>query len=436
MSEEKLILEAQFDRSLVREGGKSVRYLCLTVTAPPPVKSNTPRPPLNLALVVDASGSMGGAPLKAAKAAANGVIDGLKDSDFLSVVSFAEDVVVHLDRVKANNKRSARSSIEGIECRGMTNLSGGWLKGAECVASKMDKSPGYHNHVVLLSDGHANRGILEPDILEKHANELRKRHVFTSTVGIGDSYSSTQMEALAEFGGGRMHDAEVPQEIIEVVLGELSELSRCVVDNVELSLVCPPGVKLQNISRFPTVMNSNVLRTSLGSLGPSQQKLTVFRITTPKGDSGDTLQFIANATATSADSSRVLNSSTVVAALTFAQQHRNCGQSGNADVALKTARVWQAAVVRRAVEINRHENFDELEQFLDHEIFFFAKYCAGLPGTSQLVSELVQLRDIADRGWDERSRKDIHITTYQSIHGYKDLRSTQREHWSTRLKES
>ena len=71
-----LQLAAGFDRALIRRGGDSVRFLVVDVTAPTVEAEKTPavsRAPLNLALVIDASGSMQGTPIAAAKEAARRV---------------------------------------------------------------------------------------------------------------------------------------------------------------------------------------------------------------------------------------------------------------------------------------------------------------------------------------------------------------------------
>lgn len=428
-----LEVHGSFDRLLIRERGQSVRYLVVDVVAPELDNAKSKRPPLNVAMVIDASGSMGGPPLVTSKKAVDSVCKGLKDGDVLSVVSFAEDVRVHVDAVELrSNRREALDAIEAIQSRGLTDLAGGWLKGAECVAKAMEKRANLHNHVVLLSDGHANKGIVEPLILEGHADELRKRHVYTSTVGIGNGYSSTQLEALAEFGGGRMHDAESPDEIFEVVVGELSELSRCVTDNVELILTFPVGCKVNNVSRFPMVVEQNRVRVSLGSLGPSQKKTTVFRVTAPSGSIGARLDFQAGASAVVAGKG-IVTSSVSNAVLSYAPEHHNSTQPRLVDVATTVARVWQASVVRRAVELNRIGDFAKLQSYLDHEILYLARYSEGLPDARAFLNELVKLRDVADRDWDERSRKDIQMSTYQSLHGYKDFRTTQRDHWTSKL---
>ena len=121
-------------------------------------------------------------------------------------------------------KRRADSILSGVHSGGMTCLSGGWLRGAETVALLREGTEGHRSQVILLSDGHANEGILDPEELARHASELRERGVYTTCVGIGDGYSPEQLAVLSEHGGGLLHRAERPHEIIEVLLGELGEL--------------------------------------------------------------------------------------------------------------------------------------------------------------------------------------------------------------------
>src|SRR5262249_42411484 len=149
-------LSAQFDRSLVWEKGRSVRYLGIGLTAQAAAAAtHRQRPPLNLALVIDVSGSMHGDRLGAAKRAAIGVIERLTANDVLSVVSFASDVITHVDAVPMADagRRTAQEAVEGLTTRGSTHLSAGWQRGAECVAAYNRTHPGHHNRVLLLTDG-------------------------------------------------------------------------------------------------------------------------------------------------------------------------------------------------------------------------------------------------------------------------------------------
>ena len=125
MTDVNFIAAAAFDRKLFWEGGDSVRYLVARLRA---TRTNidllAERAPLNIALVIDASGSMDDGKLEAAKAAALGLMERLTEWDRLSLISFASDVQVHLDALPVTKENVARirAEVSGLETRGMTNL--------------------------------------------------------------------------------------------------------------------------------------------------------------------------------------------------------------------------------------------------------------------------------------------------------------------------
>ena len=153
-------LTLKSDYSIVSELGGVVNLLA-EAHAPVIETKGRKRPPLNLAMVIDASGSMAGAPLEAAKRASIGVIEAMREHDRLSIVSFASEVITHLDGEICNQdgKRRCIEEISKLESRDMTDLAGGWLAGARAAARLMEELEVSQNHVVLLSDGHANEGI-------------------------------------------------------------------------------------------------------------------------------------------------------------------------------------------------------------------------------------------------------------------------------------
>ena len=164
-----------FDRDLVWHRGRSVRYLLAEINTPPaPEKETRRRRGVNLSLVIDASASMDGDRLEAAKQAAIGVIERLSEQDCLSVVSFADDVQTHVEATSMDGDGRSKAIAEVAELftRGCTNLSDGWLAGAEHVAAQIERRDGAHNHVVLLSDGHANRGITDERELARIATDI------------------------------------------------------------------------------------------------------------------------------------------------------------------------------------------------------------------------------------------------------------------------
>lgn len=433
MSEERVLsVKAQFDRELVSERGRSVRYLAVEVSADAASSERCKRTPLNLAIVLDASTSMYGNPMSCARKAALGVIDAMKDDERLSIVSFGADVKVHIAGVKmdkAGREAAVRAMLD-VDHRIYTNLSGGWLKGAECIANVMEQEAGHHSHVLLLSDGHANRGVSDAEVLQHHAEQLRIRGLYTSTVGIGDHYTASLLQGMAAYGGGRMHDAEHPQEIIEVVLGELHELCETVAEDVQLTLTFPTDVIIENISGFPTARDATSLCTVVGPLPANSSRTIIFRVTTPTGNNGDILEFSAKVTAKQPGSTQKMKAKTASASLLFESQSKNLEQTRDKDIGMKVAGAWHASLVRIGADLHRRGEIRQLKQTLDHELKYFTKYCMYVPGTSQLVNELQIMRMNADQNWQERLRKEMQNTSYRYLTSTPDYRTTERAPWS------
>ena len=135
-------LEAGFDKNLVEADSQSTRYLVAEMDLDEIKQNTTKNIPLNLAIVIDRSGSMAGEPLDAAKKSAIGIVECLGKDDILSVVSFDDQVTLHLDGMTIDNtaRDKAIKEIESIRPGGSTNLSGGWLKGSERVAYSMENN--------------------------------------------------------------------------------------------------------------------------------------------------------------------------------------------------------------------------------------------------------------------------------------------------------
>src|ERR1039458_3202077 len=156
--------------------------------APDSPKSGLPeRPRLNLAIVIDRSGSMEGKPLYEAKRAAGFIIDSLKATDRASVVTFDDNVQLVAESRHVENKTYFKAAISQIHSGGSTNLHGGWLKGAEEAAKHLAQDR--TSRVLLLSDGEANQGLTTVDEIALQCSQLADTGVTTSTYGLGNSFN-------------------------------------------------------------------------------------------------------------------------------------------------------------------------------------------------------------------------------------------------------
>jgi Ca-activated chloride channel family protein len=133
----------------------------------------SPRRNLNLSLVIDRSGSMAGNALFHALKAAESVVEQLTDKDILSVVVYDDHVNTVIPPQPVSDQAALIQAIRNVHVGGLTNLSGGWLQGCEYVQKDLD--PQKINRVLLLTDGHANVGIRDPQILNQHRSTKSRR---------------------------------------------------------------------------------------------------------------------------------------------------------------------------------------------------------------------------------------------------------------------
>ena len=366
-----------------------------------------------------------------AKAAALGVADRLRDTDRLSIVSFASDTAVHVEatRLAGDARSGIRAAIEGLETRGNTDLSQGWLTGAECVAKAIEGTG--VNRVVLLSDGQANAGIVDPEQLAFHASELAKRSVTTSCVGIGDDYDSIVLQAIAEHGGGRLHDAELASDIVAVLMGELGEIGNLAAQDVSIALHVPATAKAVFVGSAPTQVATGALSVSLGVLVADRPRACVFRVTLPAGKIDETLLFGVTARGTAPDGT-ALEARLREVVFTLVEGARNNRQPLDEKASMAVATAWHADIVRTSAQMNRAGERRQARRYLERELRHFERYCGGVPEALPLLKEVAALKQNSDRSWDERTRKEMEFAAYAAQSNRSDYRAP-RKSWLNRL---
>jgi Ca-activated chloride channel homolog len=436
MTEVEFAATASFDRSLFWESGDSVRYLVACLRAN--MKNDDPtgkRTPLNIALVIDASASMEGTKLEAAKAAALGLSERLMEDDRLTLVSFATDVQVHLDAVPVTSENLIRfrKEVSLLETRGMTNLSEGWFSGVECAAKVAEDDARMMPRIIILSDGHANAGISDTFELREHARELRLRGILTSALGIGDGYDEQLLRGIAENGGGRLHDAEFTSEISSVLLGELDDIFSTLIEGSEITLTVPTGARVEVMGKAGADLHEGRVVVSVGSLQNNIERFVVFKTTLPKAQIGDKMEFRVAATGRVVGDGINLQSPVISVAAVAAGCNDNDAQVRDVEIAEIVSATWSAQVVSKAARMNRDCAYEDAEKYIRNELRYFRIYVAGLKRGDERVRELGLLARSVSRDFSSRIRKEMVVQSALRMESRVDRRGAEKASWSVRM---
>jgi Ca-activated chloride channel homolog len=275
-----LSLTAECDRRLVAVEVSSQHTVEWVVTVPSQTRREE-RAPLNLALILDRSGSMQGDKLRYVKQAACHVLDMLDERDRIAVVAYDDQVTLLAPSAQVSEPARAelKRKIDELRPGGWTDLSGGWLEGCQQIAGRLAAAG--VNRALLLTDGLANRGMTDIEELGHHARELRRRGITTSTFGVGLDFNEHLLEALAEQGGGHFYYIERPEQIPEVFRRELGELLTVVAREAFLSIAIPSGVAVELLGDLPHERAGVRLRVFLGDLCAGERRALYTKVLTP-----------------------------------------------------------------------------------------------------------------------------------------------------------
>jgi Ca-activated chloride channel family protein len=347
-------LKVRPDRTLIRPLSRSQRFLLVDITAPPSDR-RTERSPVNLAFVLDRSGSMDGQKIQLARRAVEEGIRRLDARDRFTIVSYDDqiDTVVESTPASAEAKHNALARLAAIDARGSTNLAEGWLRGCEQVARHSRSTQ--IDRCLLLTDGLANVGITDRAELERHASEIAERGVTTSTFGVGVDFDEQLLEGLATNGRGNFRYIEGAVQIPDFITSEVGETLDVVARGVTLEVETEPGVLVDTLGTFKAYTVGARTVVELGDLVSEQRVDLVLRLSFPYGEIGRS----TGVRLTVRDRDGVLDRVAGVAdvAWQYADNAANDAQPRDRDVDLAVATRFAAKARLEAVALNKGGQF-------------------------------------------------------------------------------
>jgi len=276
--------DLQLDRTVL-PAGQSERTVIRIDLDVPDAPRETERPPVNLTLVLDRSGSMSGDKIDKAREAAITALRRLGRRDLFSLVVYDHNVQTLVPPQSAANTEWIEARIRSIQPGGNTALYGAVSQGAAEIRKNLDGD--YVNRVVLLSDGLANVGPSSPSDLARLGAALAKEGISVTTIGIGNDFNEDLMSQLAERSDGNHYFVEASRDLPRIFAAELGDVLSVVARKVVIEVECPNGVRPLRIIGREGRIRGNRVEVHLNQLYGGQQKYVLLEVEVAAGAAGE-----------------------------------------------------------------------------------------------------------------------------------------------------
>ncbi|MDZ8106398.1 MAG: VWA domain-containing protein [Nostoc sp. DedQUE12a] len=402
-----------FDQAILPAGSSLKTNILLRFRAE---IAESPRRNLNLSLVIDRSGSMAGAPLHHALRAAESVVDRLEPNDILSVVVYDDEVDTVVTPQPVKDKATLKNSIQKVRAGGITNLSGGWLKGCEHVKKQLD--PQKINRVLLLTDGHANMGIQDPKILTATSGQKAEEGITTTTLGFDQGFNEDLLIGMARAANGNFYFIQSIDEATEVFSIELDSLRAVVGQNLKVTVELAYGVKLiDTLSLAKVSHNAGQTVITLGELYEGEDKLLGLSLEISAAQIGELpvmkLHYSADVVQNEVIES-VSGTADVVAKVGTVEE---AALASSSHIILELSRLTIAKAKETALDLAEHGKHEEAEQILRSLVKDLRD--KGLNENFEIAEEIDQLEyfagRIAQKALGNAGRKELRDQSYQTM---------------------
>lgn len=289
-----LLAQMELDQVSAPAGQMVDRHLLLTLRTPKEVpeehaaQTESGRPPLSFHAVVDISGSMQGSKIEQTRQALHMASRLLREGDVVSVSVFSNEprLVLKPTAVNQQTKKLIESVINEIQAGGMTALYGGLDLGIQQAKEGRAES----NLILLLSDGQANVGETDLEVVGQLASEAAKNGLVVSTMGVGLDYNEALMTEIATQGRGRYYHIQSSDQIVPYLTGELGEAADLAARNVQIHIRLPEGTTAIPLSSaYKAELSEGGLVVSIGDIPADLEVEIPLRLTLFSGKDGERL---------------------------------------------------------------------------------------------------------------------------------------------------
>lgn len=232
--------------------------------------------PLNLSLVIDRSGSMRAADkMSRVKASLLTLVSQLRDTDVLSIIVFDSEAQILMPAHTLGHREEVRDLIRRIEPGSSTNIHAGLMLGYHEALKYYRKD--ITNRVILLTDGIANTGVTEPELIARDSLQFNDRGIDLSTIGVGLDLNQDLLRELAKSGRGLFHFVADGEDVQKVFLKELQSLISPVATEPNLEIDYSSDLELVQLYGYEPKLRSGGVSIKLDNMNQGLTEVVLLR---------------------------------------------------------------------------------------------------------------------------------------------------------------
>ena len=371
------------------------------------------RTPVNVAIVLDKSGSMSGEKIHYAREAAIMAIDRLNGDDIVSVVAYDHVVEVLVPATRVFDPAAIQRAIARLGAGGNTALFAGVGKGAAELRKFLDRNR--VNRIILLSDGLANVGPSSPAELGRLGASLAREGISVTTIGLGLGYNEDLMTRLAGMSDGNHAFAESAVDLARIFDAEFGDVLSVVAQDVEIEIRCDPSVRPLRVLGREADIYGQTVRLNLSQLYGRQEKFVLLEVEVPPGAAGQSQPLARVDVSYDNMATRARDRLAGSAAVSFTESDAAVIERADPKVMAVTVEQIANTMSKEAVELRDEGRLQEAERKLRESAAYVNKNAEVLnsPALQSLGEELERdasaLQD--DQDWN-RQRKELRQKQY------------------------